>query len=326
MLRNAVWAESTSRLNAALSSELSKNVRSHLHYSANHYLNTSSHPNQSETTAKMASMATKRPHSDDVHPSRREQVPVIKKRKMNPHPSRKLDKKAHPVNPLKSRIRSLERLLKHRENLPADVRLNHERELASCKWELEEAEKGRRKQEFIGKYHMVRFFDRQKATRRLKQVQKKAKDAEGDVEQEIWEEKVHEAQVDLNYTQYFPLDMAYSALFPGKTVKSKKGKEVSEEGGEGEENAMEKKGDPDMWKLVEKCMEQRKLDALRNGKLLKGMASRQDDDDMAPAHREKKVAAKSKKADKARSKDKEGIEKRFQQQEAEEESDGGFFE
>lgn len=270
-------------------------------------------------------MGTKRPHSDDVHPSRREQVPIVKKRKMNPHPNRKLEKKVHPVNTIKARIRSLERLLKHRENLPADVRLNHERELASCKWELEAAENGRRKQEFIGKYHMVRFFDRQKATRRLKQVQKKAKDAEGDLEQEIWEEKVHEAQVDLNYTQYYPLDMAYSALFPGKAVKSKKGKEASEVDGEGVGGmtAVEKQGDPDMWKIVEKCMEQGKLDALRNGKLLKG-ASRRQDDDMAPAPREKK-GAKSKKAAKADSKDKKQAKEQAEQQEGED-SDGGFFE
>ncbi|GAB7355856.1 hypothetical protein MBLNU459_g6516t1 [Dothideomycetes sp. NU459] len=270
-------------------------------------------------------MGTKRPHSEDVHPSRREQVPEMKKRKMNPHPNRKLDKKAHPVNPLKSRIRSLERLLKHRENLPADVRLNHERELASCKWELEEAEKGRRKQEFIGKYHMVRFFDRQKATRRLKQVQKKAKDAEGTEDEDVLAEKVHEAQVDLNYTQYYPLDMAYSALFPGKTIKSKKGKEVQEGSADNEaEKLVEKQGDPDMWKLVEKCMEQGKLDALRNGKLLKGVSSRQDDD-MAPTSASKGKKAKEK-ADKVKAKKAKQVKEQSQQQEEDEESDGGFFE
>lgn len=109
-------------------------------------------------------MGTKRPHPSEVHPSRRPQVPAEasnKKRKVNPHPGRKLEPKAHPINPLKSRIRSLQRLLEHNENLPADVRISHERELASCKWELQEAERERRKKEMIGRYHMVRFFGMQ---------------------------------------------------------------------------------------------------------------------------------------------------------------------
>lgn len=44
------------------------------------------------------------------------------------------------------------------EALPADVRINCERELATCEYDIETAAHDRIKQQMIGKYHMVRFF------------------------------------------------------------------------------------------------------------------------------------------------------------------------
>lgn len=111
-----------------------------------------------------------------THPSRRQQVPPDhphKKRKTaptdehgkRPFHHRRLEKKTRPLNPLKSRIRALERTLRRHADaetpaatLPADVRLAHERELASCRFELREAEEHERKKKMIGKWHMVRFF------------------------------------------------------------------------------------------------------------------------------------------------------------------------
>lgn len=262
-------------------------------------------------------MATKRSHSD-IHPSRREQVPgQAKKRKVNPHPNRKLEPKAHPVNPIKARIRSLNRLLQHKENLPADVRLNHERELASCKWELAQAEQQQKKKDMIGKYHMVRFFERVKAERRVKKLERRIKGGEtGEVE-----EQLHEAKVDLNYTLYHPLDMAYSALWPTKGKKD----------GDGVEQEVKKQGDPDMWLLVEKCMEEGKLDQLRNGKLLKSApAMRNDDDSMGQDSRSAKKAKKDKKDKKdnkaPRSAKKTDEDQVMREQDEDEDSEGGFFE
>lgn len=273
-------------------------------------------------------MGTKRPHSDnDVHPSRRPQVPApSKKRKVNPHPHRKLEQSNHAINPLKSRIRSLERLLKHKENLPADVRLNHERELNSCRYELEEAEREKKKSELIGKYHMVRFFDRQKATRKLKQTKRKAKETAGDKEKAAWEQKVHECEVDVNYAQYYPLDQPYSALYPTKGKKKRKGADESEEGsgadGDADKQEEERQGDPDMWKVVEICMQQGKLDKLRNGILMKSASRPKTDDDIAA--RERKA---DKKKDKKATKGEKSIkEKQPAAQEDDEDSDGGFFE
>lgn len=263
-------------------------------------------------------MATKRPHSE-VHPSRREQVPgQDKKRKVNPNPHRKLERKANPVNPIKSRIRSLNRLLQHKENLPADVRLNHERELKSCEYDLAQAESQQRKKDLIGKYHMVRFFERRKAERRLKKLERRAKEGEADLD-----EQIHEAKVDLNYSMYHPLDMVYSALWPTKGKKDADGNEIE----------VEKQGDPDMWLVVEKCMEEGKLDALRNGKLLKSAPARLDNDDSI-GQKASNARAKKEKKDK-KDKDRKAAQKPAKKadenqvmggQEEDEDSEGGFFE
>jgi hypothetical protein len=252
-------------------------------------------------------MAAKRPHSE-VHLSRREQVPgQDKKRKINPHPKRKLEPKANPVNPIKSRIRSLNRLLKHKENLPADVRLNHERELKSCEWDLAKAESQQRKKDLIGKYHMVRFFERRKAERRLKKLERRVKAGETELD-----EQLHEAKVDLNYALYHPLDMVYSALWPTKGKKD----------ADGNEEEVEKLGDADMWLLVEKCMEENKLEDLRNGKLLKSAPVQLNDDDTIGLKASKTRAKKDKKDKKAQKPAKTAE----QAKEDDEDSEGGFFE
>ena len=72
------------------------------------------------------------------------------------------------INPLKKRRRDLQRLLsRSAETLPADIRVNHERELAACEAEIEAAKNAAERSRMIKKYHMVRFFERKKATRLL---------------------------------------------------------------------------------------------------------------------------------------------------------------
>lgn len=68
--------------------------------------------------------------------------------------------KKHKVNPLKSRVRDLERLLGREggRGLPADVRVERERELAACRRELAAEQGAIKRQDMIRKYHMVRFF------------------------------------------------------------------------------------------------------------------------------------------------------------------------
>lgn len=68
---------------------------------------------------------------------------------------------------LKSRIRNLRRLLEHVDNepkhkMPANVRIERERELETCEHELAEktatAQAAERRKKMISKYHHVRFF------------------------------------------------------------------------------------------------------------------------------------------------------------------------
>ncbi|KAK4955399.1 rRNA-processing protein efg1 [Elasticomyces elasticus] len=294
----------------------------------------------------------KTPSSTAIHPSRREQVPedvgapTHKKRKTNPHPGRNLQPKTRPINPIKSRIRSLQRMLEHNDGLPADIRIGHERELQSCKWELEEAKKEERRKETIGKYHMVRFFDRQKATRRLKKVKKAAEESD---RQTRVNDVLHAAEVDLNYALYYPLDQPYVALYP-KDKKSKKQDALSsldadeqpdvdvrnDEGGvkDHDGNTGGTKGDSAMWKLVERCMAENKLDALRNGKVYSSGEKGATLDQLPPLSvEERKIPMKSHsrndipsaKRNTARGQDKKRRQATSADKEASD-SEGGFFE
>ncbi|KAK1088907.1 hypothetical protein LTR48_001092 [Friedmanniomyces endolithicus] len=184
-------------------------------------------------------MATKRPHPDSaVHPSRLAQVPPEpsrKRRKQTEKPAHITGpsfKKAHPVHDLKAQIRSLRRLLEHTSisELPATVRVEKERALQSAQRELIEAERARKRSDIIGRWH----------------------------------KKLREAELDVKYAIYYPLEKEYVPLF----AKKKKQEDAAEADEESPEPAeYEREGDPEMWQLVKKCMTDGTLEALRNGKL-----------------------------------------------------------
>ena len=87
--------------------------------------------------------------------------------------------------------------------------------------------------------------------------------AEGPEDQELVKKKVHVAEVDLNYSLYFPLDRPYSALYPN--CKADSGKAVAPV----EAHTAEMKGDRAIWGLVEKAMESGTLTDLRDSSTLK---------------------------------------------------------
>jgi hypothetical protein len=66
--------------------------------------------------------------------------------------------KKHKINPIKTRIRDVQRLLAHETEMQADVRVNLERELASLEQELRTERAAIRRSQLIRTYHMVRFF------------------------------------------------------------------------------------------------------------------------------------------------------------------------
>lgn len=181
------------------------------------------------------------------------------KNRESPYPGGNAHPKRYATRPLKDGIRDLERMLKGAK-MPADIRQTRERELEALKLELVKMTADKEKQEMIGRYHMVRFFDRKKAERRLKQATKALRACENSEEHKKLEEDVHVAQIDLNYTQYCPLAQTYSALYP-----TKKGQDGKTHGDE-EETKAGVRGNPEMWKEVEQATKdgERKLEELRH--------------------------------------------------------------
>jgi hypothetical protein len=112
----------------------------------------------------MQTMGTKRSHtqmigdgSSSVHHSRKSNISsLLPKRKRRR--TRIENAKPASVNPLKKRVRDLNRLLERAENMPADVRMDSERALAAYNQELAAAEAEKLKKRMARKYHMVKFF------------------------------------------------------------------------------------------------------------------------------------------------------------------------
>ncbi|KAF2183162.1 hypothetical protein K469DRAFT_584364 [Zopfia rhizophila CBS 207.26] len=244
--------------------------------------------------------------------------------------------KANSTTSLKSRIRDLKRLLEYADNdasykIPATVRIERERELETCKYELAEKKAVAREAEYrkkmIGKYHQVRFFDRQKATRILKRLRRQLVSLEDRSKKESLLRQIHTAEVDLNYALYYPLMKPYSSLYPRAKREQSKSEEPAEEdelsGQHREEQSQGHKGDPEVWRAVERAMEEGTLDALRNSRVAVRAPEPKDDS------RTKQKKSKG---------DKKKIEPGIMQQmlkdtkaaaavvDEEDESDGGFFE
>lgn len=94
----------------------------------------------------------------DVQERRAKRVDMGDKKLQRKSYSKNLQRSETSVNPLKKRQRDLTRLLAHTDNLPADVKIGYERELASCRHDLEIAQGRLYRNQMIKKYHMVRFF------------------------------------------------------------------------------------------------------------------------------------------------------------------------
>lgn len=135
------------------------------------------------------------------------------------------------------------------------------------------------------------------------------------------QQEIHDAEVALNYSIYYPLMKPYSALYP-RSTKQEKGEleENTEEPETGVQKKLAKaKGDPEMWAAVERAMEEGTLDVLRNSEESAPVVRRTRDEDVK----------KDKKKDKKKFKAKEpapGDLPPVRRYADGEESDGGFFE
>ncbi|KAL8707861.1 MAG: hypothetical protein Q9225_007692 [Loekoesia sp. 1 TL-2023] len=220
------------------------------------------------------------------------------------------------VNALKSKIRDVSRVLEHAQDLPLDVRIEKERALAGYRQDLEKAQNEKERQRMIKKYHMVRFFERQKATRSLKKLRTRlASTTPNSPENQALENQVHCAEVDLNYTMYHPLTEKYIGLFPRQETQNP----PNMEGSSIKISALPQENKPAMWKVVESCMEDGTLQALRDGSLRSATAL-----PIRPAASTKtshrNVSKKRQEASKA------GYSGTVTFDKNEDQSDGGFFE
>ncbi|KAL4991072.1 hypothetical protein BDW68DRAFT_185294 [Aspergillus falconensis] len=191
------------------------------------------------------------------------------------------EERQHPsVNELKRRIRDAKRLLA-KPDLSADKRVIQERALAGYEKELADEERRRERSRMIKKYHFVRFLDRKTATKEVKRLTRKrdelAKDnanideATKRKKLEKLEARLHTANVNLNYTIYYPLTEKYISIYAEKKRCKDQDEDVDmEEETIQQEEALtaattaEKKA---MLQTVEKCMQDGTLDLLREGKL-----------------------------------------------------------
>lgn len=251
------------------------------------------------------------------------------------------------VNPIKSRIRDLERQLGRVDNkLPANVRVNHERELAALRSRLVDTEKEKRRGKMVERYHMVRFFERKKAEKNLKRLERKLRES-GEGELEEVQGMVERARVDLNYTMFSPLVWRYCALWPkekkgrGGDAPTAEGMDKIEEqkqgtsGEKGEDSALH--GDPAMWERVKKATEegQKALERLRDatdwrdpadGEVIKKRQQTKlnykRDGEGTPAMKDEYPKKKAR----PKSDSKQSFSKQGEGANSDAESDGGFFE
>ncbi|TDZ39748.1 rRNA-processing protein EFG1 [Colletotrichum trifolii] len=164
----------------------------------------------------------------------------------------------------KNRARTIRRLLQSGKELPATVRNELEQELGALEERVDEHDFRKKRSNMIQKYHMVRFFERKKAERLLKQLRKKIQNSQDEEEEKRLEAEAHVAEVDVAYARFFPLMERYESLYPNKD--KDKDAETKEEGDESETKADEKPFKqpkalralhaerPKMWATIEKTL------------------------------------------------------------------------
>ncbi|KAG1758709.1 hypothetical protein EDD22DRAFT_909362 [Suillus occidentalis] len=116
------------------------------------------------------------------------------------------------VQKIKSSLRQTRRLLA-KESLAADVRVETERRLKALEADLARAEMARKERTYALKYHKVKFFERQKLVRRIKQVKRDLTSGQGK-EREKLDIELEGLRVDLNYVLHYPKTKKYISLFP----------------------------------------------------------------------------------------------------------------
>ncbi|CAK7565563.1 MAG: 18S rRNA maturation protein [Sporothrix epigloea] len=224
----------------------------------------------------------------------------------------------------KKRARTIERRLRNPESLPANVQRDLERELAALQRQVEGRQDKRQRAHMISKYHMIRFFERKKAMRRQKQLQKRHDAADDETEKRQLAEDLSVAEIDVLYPQYFPFLEAYVSLYPPSSKKGESA-EVNDSKGKDEDKDADTDAPrfsrgprPPMWDTIMRAYKSGGIPALE------AIRDRQPDkgDRKTKTDKVSSNAARGTKDDKTGKKNKE-----LKKTEEEPDSDdGGFFE
>ena len=123
--------------------------------------------------------------------------------------------KAKPKTGPSSRLRSLRRALAHAVATGGDVAAL-ETQITALEGELEvahsSARQAQQERQHALRYRKVKFFERQKATRRLRTLRKKLAGASV-IERPRLSEELNEVLLDLEYIKHFPTTQRYIALY-----------------------------------------------------------------------------------------------------------------
>ncbi|KAF9047492.1 hypothetical protein BJ165DRAFT_1466536 [Panaeolus papilionaceus] len=158
------------------------------------------------------------------------------------------------VQKIKAALRQTRRLLA-KDKLDAKIRVETERRLKTLEAELQQAEQAKKEQAMAIRYHKVKFFERQKVTRKLKQVQKHIESAEDKSEKKKLQSTLQELRIDLNYIFHYPKAKKYISLFPPEL---RKGETEVSHVPEAEKTALERQ---EVRKWIREQMEEGNLSA-----------------------------------------------------------------
>ncbi|CUA67007.1 rRNA-processing protein EFG1 [Coprinopsis cinerea okayama7 len=147
--------------------------------------------------------------------------------------SRKYQKSLNPNEPgiqkIKSALRQTHRLLA-KDNLAADIRIASERKLKSLEADLARAEIRKKERKIAVRYHKIKFFDKQKITRKINQTKRALEAPELDKkERKRLQEELLSHRVDLNYILNYPKLDKYIALYPSSESSDEQTDKLREE-------------------------------------------------------------------------------------------------
>ncbi|KAL7413462.1 hypothetical protein BDY24DRAFT_388625 [Mrakia frigida] len=174
-------------------------------------------PPQIRTTNDDGSLAPVASSSSD--PAAKKQKKFFKHRLPEEERPEKEEKEVG-VSKLKAGLRQAKRFLA-KEGLTADVKIETERKVKSLQADLDRALVRNEEKKNAAKYHMVKFFERQKLIRRLKPLLKTlSATAETDAATlKTLNQEILDLRVGLNYVLNYPNSQKYISLFPPSSSK-----------------------------------------------------------------------------------------------------------